>query len=246
MSPDTLREGAILVADAHCAPWRTPFIDFLRALESGAIVTPQLVLMGDIFDLLFGPIDATCRLNAEAIDLLNTLSGRFEIVYLEGNHDFRLSSVFPLIRVIPRAQQPWIATFGETRIALSHGDTAMGKGYALYTALIRNPVVLHVLRLIDRLGNGFIVRGLVRAMGRKRHCRTIEDFEEVIRRRMRALDYRGIDLVIEGHFHQNRRFEAAGMGYVSLGAFACNERYFSVQSSDNQPQLLEAIFRKEP
>lgn len=50
MSPDTLREGAILIADAHCAPWRTPFYDFLQALDSGEIKAPQLILMGDVFE----------------------------------------------------------------------------------------------------------------------------------------------------------------------------------------------------
>ncbi len=246
MSPDTLQKGAILVADAHCAPWRTPFIDFLRALEAKEILTPQLVLMGDIFDLLFGPIESTHALNTEAIDILNRLCETIDIVYLEGNHDFRLSALFPNIRIIPIEAQPWIVTFEGKRIAIAHGDIAMGWRYACYTALIRNSLILHLLRMIDRIGGGFIVNALVRSMQRKRHCKTIEDFESMIKKRIEALDYQGINILIEGHFHQNRSFDLADLHYINVAAFACNERYFSVQSIQNQPLLHEAFFRKEP
>lgn len=73
MSLKELHTGAILVADSHYAPWRTSFIDFLRALESGKIQTTQLILMGDNCDLLFGPISETSRLNQDIITLLNSL-----------------------------------------------------------------------------------------------------------------------------------------------------------------------------
>ncbi|MFZ5375191.1 MAG: metallophosphoesterase [Campylobacterota bacterium] len=246
MSPDTLHSGAFLVADAHCAPWRTPFLDFLRALDAGKLQTPQLILMGDVFDLLFGPVEATCRLNADAVSLINRISEKIDVVYLEGNHDFALAEVFPKVRVFSRAQQPWIARYGEKTVALSHGDTRMGIGYELYTALIRSTRILKTLARIDRIGKGFIVRALEKAMRRKNHCREIEGFEPLIRRRLGGEEWTGIDVVIEGHFHQNRAFSLEGREYVNLAAFACNERYFSVQSSQNQPLLHEAVFRKEP
>lgn len=246
MSPDTLREGAIVVADAHCAPWRTPFLDFLKALDSGHILAPQLILMGDLFDLLFGPIPATRRLNREAIDILDRLSQRIEIIYLEGNHDFLLGDVFPHIRVFRREEQPWIARYEGKRIAFAHGDRFMGKGYELYTRIIRNGAVLALLRTLDTIGGGFIVRFLERAMQRKHHCKTIERFEELIESRAGHYSHEGIDWLVEGHFHQNRTFDASHFHYVNVGAFACNERYFSVQSTQNQPLLREAVFRKEP
>lgn len=246
MSPDTLHEGALLVADAHCAPWRTPFIDFLKSLESGQITTPQLILMGDVFDLLFGPIPETVRMNREGIEIINRLSEQIEIVYLEGNHDFALSKVFPNVKVIARSAQPWMARFEERTVALSHGDLHMGTGYDVYTALIRNRWILGCLNLIDRAGNGFIVRWLEKMMRRKNHCRTIEGFETVIAERLKGRDYRPADLLIEGHFHQNRGMELPEMAYFNLAAFACNERYFSVQSTKNQPLLREAVFHKEP
>ncbi len=245
MSPDTLRAEAILVADAHCAPWRTPFVEFLRALESGEIQTPQLILMGDIFDLLFGPIESTHLLNAEPIALLNRLADRMEIVYLEGNHDFLLSDLFPRIRIFSRDQQPWRALCGERQIALSHGDLAMGTGYGLYTALIRNRLVLRLLRLADRLGGGWIIRYLEGMMRRKDHCKTIAGFDALSAERIKGQKLTGIDTLIEGHFHQNRRADLSGLHYINLAAFACGERYFRLHPSERGVVLEERVFRKE-
>jgi UDP-2,3-diacylglucosamine hydrolase len=246
MSPKPLQSGAILIADAHCAPWRTPFIDFLHALESGEITTPQLILMGDVFDMLYGPIPRTYGYNTEGIDLLNRLSARIEILYLEGNHDFLMGDLFPDIQVIRREHQPLIMSFEGKKIALSHGDSNMGWGYELYTALIRSPLVLGVLRVIDNMRNGFIVTWLEEQMKRKIHCRCIENFQEMIERRLESLNLDSINILIEGHFHQNQTFELNGLHYINVGAFACNERYFTVQSTQNQPLLHEAVFVRSP
>lgn len=246
MSPKTLQTGAILIADAHCAPWRTPFIDFLRAIESGKIRTPQLILMGDIFDMLYGPIPRTYGYNTEGLDLLNRLSEHLEIIYLEGNHDFLIAEQLPHVEVIRREHQPLIMTYEEKNIAFSHGDCAMGWGYEWYTALIRNRSVLAFLRTIDTLGGGFIVAWLEAQMKRKNHCRPIHQFERLIEERMSSLKLGSVDIWVEGHFHQNRTFWVGGLYYINLAAFACNERYFTVQSTHNQPLLHDAVFRKEP
>lgn len=246
MSPKTLREGAILIADAHCAPWRTSFIDFLYALESGEIATPQLILMGDIFDMLYGPIPRTYGYNTEGLDLLNRLCEKMEIIYLEGNHDFLLGDLFPAITVIRRENQPMMLNYEGKCIALSHGDSNMGLGYEVYTALIRSPFVLGFLRTIDTIGGGFIVRWLETQMKRKSHCRDIEHFETLIEKRLQSFKGDSVDILIEGHFHQNRSIRYPQFDYINVGAFACNERYFTVQSIQNKTLLHEAIFRKEP
>jgi UDP-2,3-diacylglucosamine hydrolase len=246
MSPDTLHEGAILVADSHYAPWRTEFIDFLSALEHGNIQTSQLILMGDNFDLLFGSVAQTLRLNQDAITLLNRLSLKIQILYLEGNHDFRLSSLFPHIRVIDRAHQPLILNHNGSLIALLHGDIGVSLGYRIYTALIRNRVILYGLNILNERFGGFIINTLIGQMKRKNHCKKIENFEAIAGRHGGAEWMRGCDTVIEGHYHQNRTFGQESFTYYNLGAFACNERYYAVKSSQNQTVLEELIFHKEP
>jgi UDP-2,3-diacylglucosamine hydrolase len=246
MSPKVLHEGAILVADSHAASWRTPFLDFLAALESGAIHTTQLVLMGDNFDLLFGPVEQTLRDNHESIERLNRLAETIEIIYLEGNHDFRLASLFPNIHVVQRSQQPIFMTFKEQRIALLHGDINVPFGYALYTSLIRNRPILFCLNLINDIFGGIIINTLAGDMKRKKHCNAIGDFESIAKRHIGMPWARQCDTVIEGHYHQNRTYEWDELTYCNLGAFACNERYYVVKSSQDRIILDEAIFHKEP
>jgi UDP-2,3-diacylglucosamine hydrolase len=202
--------------------------------------------MGDVFDMLYGPIPRTYGYNTEGLDLLKRLSAQMEIIYLEGNHDFLLADLLPHVEVIRREHQPLMMTYEGKNVALSHGDSAMGLGYELYTALIRSPLVLGVLRTIDNMKNGFIVAWLEEQMKKKIHCRSIDNFQELIKRRIKLLNLDSIDVLIEGHFHQNTAFEFEGLQYINVGAFACNERYFSVQSTQNQPLLHEAVFRKEP
>jgi UDP-2,3-diacylglucosamine hydrolase len=246
MSHKTLHEGAILVADSHCAPWRTPFLDFLRVLETGKISTTQLILMGDNFDLLFGPISQTLELNKEAIDLLNRLSNTIEIIYLEGNHDFALESVFPTIFIVPLENQPLFMKCKGQRIALLHGDIHVPMGYKIYTSLIRNKIILQCLNYLNNKFGGFIIKRLVDSMQRKKHCKNIDSFETLAHRLIGQKWITSCDWVIEGHYHQNQSFEFDGYHYDNLGAFACNERYYGVEFVQEQIVLREMMFVKEP
>lgn len=246
MSPKLLHEGAILVADSHCAAWRTAFSDFLDALESDEIHTTQLVLMGDNFDLLFGPVTQTLRDNRDSIERLNRLSQKIEIIYLEGNHDFRLTALFPNIYVVGRSQQPLILEFQAQRVALLHGDLVVPFGYAFYTSLIRNRPILFCLNIINTVFKGLIINKLSRQMQRKNHCQKIQNFEEIAARHSTAPWVNKCDVIIEGHFHQNCTYDVGRLKYINLGAFACNERYYVVKSSQDRTILDEAIFHKEP
>jgi len=246
MSLDTLQPGAILVADSHCAPWREEFYFFLQALEREEIVTPQLILMGDNFDLLFGPVAQTHTLNHSYIELLNRLSQRIEIIYLEGNHDFGLQNLFPFIQIIPREQQPLQMFYKDEKVLLAHGDIYAGKGYGLYTWIIRNPIILKFLNVINEIGKGWIIDRLSRKMALKQHCKKIKNFEQIMKRRVESYPGDEIDWLIEGHYHQNSRYDSNHLTYFNLASFACNERYFVVESKQDRLHLAEAEYSKEP
>ena len=48
-----LKEGALLISDAHYDKSRPGLLKLLRAIQLGTVKATQLILMGDIFDLLF-------------------------------------------------------------------------------------------------------------------------------------------------------------------------------------------------
>lgn len=239
-----LQEGAILVSDAHYSQKHPEFFAFLKAIDSGRIKTKQLILMGDMFELLFGVIKQTQRDNQHEIDLINRLSQDIEIIYFEGNHDFGLKNIFPNVSVFPLEKQPQIAEFNRQTVQLSHGDTKTPLGYRIYTKIIRNVTVLFCIGFFDILCFNCIIKWLKNRGVQKEPCYKINSFKEIIHRRLSYLKGKPLDIVIEGHFHQNLSFELYGFDYINLSAFACNRKYFIVQSSKGQLFLQETLFEE--
>ena len=239
-----LQEGAILIADAHYSSAYPQFYTFLQALESGEIQTKQLILMGDMFELLFGVIKQTCIDNEKEVILLNKLSKNMEIIYFEGNHDFGISKIFPNILTIPLEQQPQLTHFKEQKVQLSHGDTKTPLGYQVYTRLIRNPIILGFVGLIDKICAHCIIKWLKSRGEGKEPCYKIHDFIKIITKRLKYLENDDLDIVIEGHFHQDMQFKMYDFDYINLSSFACKRKYFIVQSKNKQFFLQETQFKE--
>ena len=207
-----IKEGAIFIADSHYPHHGDDFFALLLKIESGELNPSQIFLMGDNFDLLFGHNAYIQTFSKEAIALLQKLSKKREIFYFEGNHDFCLSSIFPDIRVYSREQQPAYFKYGEKRVAMSHGDRfATGFGYGAYTKLLRNRVMLTLLRPFEKK----IIDKQMKKLSEKKICNTFSGFEK--RAEMILESYGDADMVIEGHFHQSKVLGK----YVSLPSLAC-------------------------
>jgi len=239
----TIQEGALLISDAHYAPTLRPqLLSFFQALNAQKIQTTQLLLFGDIFDALFGYIPYTYAQNKELVDLLNKLSLEIEIIYLEGNHDFQLQQFFPNIRVFSIEEQPLTCKYKNKEGFIAHGDFNGAFGYKLYTKLIRNKYLLQILKQIDDRIEHAIIHKIDAHLGKKEDCQEFRGFEAFIKEHISS--YKEGDFFIEGHFHQNKTLEFDTLQYINLGAFACNQRYFRVKSSqDNQLKLQELQFK---
>lgn len=237
-----IKKGAVVVADAHYSHKRPYFLEFLRDIHSKKISCPQLILMGDIFDALFGEIPQTHIINQEAISLINKISLDTEVLYLEGNHDFNLRTIFPKVKVFPISAQPVECQIYGKKVLLSHGDIESDLGYKIYTTVIRSSCVLYLLRAIDSLSNHYILRKLDKYLGKKNDCKEFVGLEKFMAKRLDG-KY-SCDYFIEGHFHQNRSVRLREFLYINLGAFACNQRYFIVEFKDGIQFLQEKIFSK--
>lgn len=227
-----------MVSDAHYGDLRPKLLPFLRDLAAGRLAATQLILLGDIFDLLFGPIELTRTRNREVITLIDQIAQRMEVLYLEGNHDFLLEGVFAYVRTVPITEQPLHVRFRNQDVWLSHGDHGGPLGYRFYTFLIRSRLVMRLLGWLDRLYDHAIIRRLEERSKHKDQCRTLPHFEAIIAKRYPARE--GVKrCVIEGHHHQNRLIETPYLRYLNPGAFACYERYYVVKSSNDAIALEE-------
>ncbi len=240
--PLELKEGAFLISDAHYSQRRPELLEFLKAIQKKELQPTQLILMGDIFDALVGMISQTSQVNQELIDLINKISLKIEVLYLEGNHDFNLAEIFPSIKVFTIQQQPILLTQGDKRFYLAHGDFVGPISYKVYTSIIRSSFTLSILNMIDGILNGYILKHLYHYLEQKQDCKEIENFEDIVSSRLK--EKFECDYFIEGHFHQNKFLKINFFNYINLAAFACNQRYFIVKSS-HEELLVEKIFSKE-
>ena len=239
-----LKEGAFLVADVHYSLKNQHFYSFLEAIASKKLQPSQLLLVGDIFDALFGEIPQTYKDNQKVITLLNQLSNSLEIIYFEGNHDFNIKNIFPNIIVLKRQDQPTLFSFEDKKVAILHGDYNMGYGYEIFSAFLRNRYLLKGLNFINFLCLNCVMKKLQAHLAKKDNCKKIPNFIDVIKQRYTNKNQ--FDFIVEGHFHQNKTFLFDNFTYINLASFACNQRYFIVKSLQDKKELLqEAIFLEE-
>lgn len=238
-----LKEGAVIISDAHYSSLRPELISLIHDINQKRIPATQLILMGDVFDALFGEVPFTHRENQKIISLINKISENIEVIYLEGNHDFNLTKLFPLAYVFPIDLQPILCTYGDKKVYLAHGDFDGDLLYKSYTKLIRNSSILFGLNLFDTFFNHYILKKLDKYLSKKDDCKEFIGFKKFIENRIES-KYE-CDYFIEGHFHQNIALELKGISYQNLPAFACNQRYIIVKSLQDKQLFEERNSHKE-
>ncbi len=238
-----IKKGAFVISDAHYSHHRPQLLEFLKEIHSKKLQPSQLILMGDIFDTLFGGIPNTLHVNIEAIKLLNAISLEIEVIYLEGNHDFNLRKIFPHVKLFSLSQQPVACEFDGKKVFLAHGDFGSNLGYKMYTSWIRSSYTLAVLNIINFLGSNIILNKLDGYLGKKDDCKEFIGFKEFVANRL--INRYECEYFVEGHYHQNKTIEFKKFNYINLGAFACNQRYFVVEFTQGVKLLEEIKFSKE-
>jgi UDP-2,3-diacylglucosamine hydrolase len=219
-----LYADTILVSDAHYNHTRDDFLKLLQDIDSGHIATTQLILVGDMFDLLVGKVNHTITYNKELIELLNSISKKIDTIYFEGNHDFVLSPIFSDIKVVPIESQPIVFDYNDKRVAISHGDFATGDMlYSAYLGLIRSPTMLTILNSIDFCINNYISKKIISNQIKKPKCRENSRFDEIVLKRLSL--YKDVDIVIEGHYHQGKESTQDSIRYINLPAYVCTKEY---------------------
>jgi UDP-2,3-diacylglucosamine hydrolase len=210
----------IFVGDAHFAfgdgERRQHFFNFIQKNKS---TLNTLVIMGDFFDFWFGFRDLSPlkREYGDILELLEELrSDGVKIIYLEGNHEFKMS---------PYMQEKLgIAVYGDAaeidlnkkKVYLAHGDRAY--------PTISHRVLIWVLRnrltyLLFSLLGPRIVIAVARWWSAKSRKGNLKESSEVISRLKRFAQHKlneGFDAVVLAHTHLPEKIplkKRGGEGY---------------------------------
>lgn len=229
----SIKQDSIFVADSHFNEKNRELLTFLEKVESKEIITSQLFLMGDMIDFISGESRYFVQQNSVVINLLNKLSQKLEIIYLEGNHDYNLKTLFPNINVIKRENQPLLAKFEQKTVSISHGDNFINWKYDLYCKFIRNNIFLKFMNFIDI--NFFISKKIENALLNKNICHKINNFEHIVEKRLHNYS---TNIVIEGHYHQGNRYFFDNKEYINIPSLCCQKKYTRIKELEFQGENI--------
>jgi UDP-2,3-diacylglucosamine hydrolase len=245
----SIKSEAIFLADSHYNPLgREEVLPFLEAIGRGEVKTPQLFLMGDICDALIGKFRYCRARNKPIIDAIDAIAkSGAEVWYFEGNHDFALEGVFSeAVKIVKKSDQPKRFLFENERVWLLHGDYRVELRYAIYAAFIRTRIGLALTHLFSlNFWDDRLLKSMEKRLLKKRLQYDIADFQNKRIKKIADL-IASSNMVIEGHFHQNCRYnvEESFFGgrrslYCNLASFACEKSYLRIQSEENGAFLRE-------
>ena len=230
-----IKEGAIFIADSHENENRKNFLRFLYSLKSGEIKTPQLFLMGDMFDFLAAQCEFFVKFYEPYIDVINEISEKTEIYYFEGNHDFNLAPLFKNVKTYPIGAQPVkFASKCQKCVFIAHGDIFLPLVSKYALRFLRVKIFLKTMNFFDKFLNFRLSKRILNKLKRKILDYKIPNFKELAE--AKVYRYNGLckaDIVIEGHYHQGDIFELGSQKYVNVPSFACEQSYFIVEYVPN-------------
>ncbi len=224
-----IKNGSIFIADAHENDDRDYFWQFLLLVEKGQIKPASLFLMGDMFDLLVGEVKLTHKFAQKYIEKLEMLALKFPIFYFEGNHDFNLSSFFKNVKVFSFNDQPQVFKSPAGDILLLHGDRYENFLYRFYTYFIRNSTVCKGINILNNALKGFLHVKILKNQKSKNICKKIDGFKDMVFSKLKFYPTINIKAILEGHYHQNKKFSYNDLVYYNFSSFACDQSYFVVQ-----------------
>ena len=230
-----VKSGAIFIADSHENENRENFWHFLCALKNGELKTPQLFLMGDMFDFLASECEFFVKFYERYIHAIDELGEEMEIYYFEGNHDFNLARLFKNVKAYPIGAQPvkFASEFGHS-VLIAHGDIFLPfvSKYAL--RFLRVKFLLKIMNFFDKFLNFRLSKRILNKLKQKILDYKIPNFKNLVEAKMRQYNaFYQADVVIEGHYHQGEQYTIGKQKYINIPSFACEQSYFVVEYDQN-------------
>ena len=233
--PIVIKEGAIFIADSHENENRKNFLRFLYALKSGEIKTPQLFLMGDMFDFLAAQCEFFVKFYEPYIDVINEISKKTEIYYFEGNHDFNLAPLFKNVKTYPIGAQPVkFVSKCQKCVFIAHGDIFLPLVSKYALRFLRVKIFLKTMNFFDKFLNFRLSKRILNKLKRKILDYKIPNFKNLVEAKMRRYNvFYEADIIIEGHYHQGEQYTIGKQKYINVPSFACEQSYFVVEYGQN-------------
>jgi UDP-2,3-diacylglucosamine hydrolase len=235
-----------VISDLHLNPnsleRNSKFIEFLRFAHKQQ---GRVLILGDLFDLWFGWKQLQFSFQSDILFKMNDLASKgLRIDYLEGNRDFGISKLKGQIfqDVIPRHYE---FTWGDHSICAEHGDLINRDDlqYRSFRALTKNPLSYF---LIGHLPSSLLLRigtKLEKSLKNTNQKYRISYPEEACKKFRDAAFERGADIVIAGHFHQEKmlkeKLNSRTVWFFNLPGWETGFRYLTIPDTKDDPYFAD-------
>ena len=246
----------VFVSDAHFTGQEREEIEsFLRFLDRQKEGTGHLVILGDLFEFLFGFKNASTPSGSSLSppsfpfpEYLPVFEGLRElsrvgirIKYFEGNHDFFLHSFFRdwfgmEAEVYPDGSETHL---GGRRCFLAHGDLANPSQwkYRFFRTVVKNG---WMFRLIQRVGPRMsrrVASGMSSKSRQIYHAQGGRDRSKPFRSFARRKFLEGFEVVLLGHSHFPEKvvewIDGKEYLYINVGDWATHRSYLRFSPPDH-------------
>jgi len=195
------------LSDAHLDQDDVHSRTFLEMAEKAAAENVTMFLLGDMFDLWFGTSRLTFDFQKPLIARLRELRGKgLRIVYVEGNRDFYLEREHENTTLDFVCDDNLRVPVGGLRVYMSHGEMVNRADlwFRFWRAISKSRFANRMVSLLP----GWFFLPLAKRLERKLkryNRRHKESFPEEDCRIFAAKRFaEGIDIIVLGHFHQER------------------------------------------
>jgi UDP-2,3-diacylglucosamine hydrolase len=200
------RTLALFISDLHLqASHPSTAQAFFDFLAGPAIHAESLYLLGDIFEYWAGDDDLETPFNADVAAALHRLADAgVKVYWMAGNRDFLAGQGFAQAAGLRLLQEPHVADFAGTRVALVHGDAQCtgDTKYMVFRAQVRDPAWQQQFLAMSLSQRKAIIAGL-REGSRSAHAEKSVAIMDVAPAAVDALyDASGADTLIHGHTHR--------------------------------------------
>lgn len=238
-----------LLGDAHLREDDREVDAFVAFLDALPADLRTLAILGDLFAVWIGSVDLERPHHARVVSALRRLRGRgCRLVYVEGNHDYFLRGLHGADLFDAFDETGFDGPLAGRRAHLAHGDLVnhRDRQYLAWRAVSKSRPFFGAYGLLPSGLRQRIAAGLERSLARTnleyRRGFPVAECAVYARARIAA----GTDLIVLGHFHEERRFdyEAGGRGgsVFVLPAWRAGHRYLRVDPGSD-PVFVSASTR---
>ncbi|MBO9479946.1 UDP-2,3-diacylglucosamine diphosphatase [Salinisphaera sp. G21_0] len=203
---------ALFISDLHLTP-ECPAVAraFCHYLADRAPQADALYILGDFFEYWVGD-DAMDDFQHDIAQRLRQYTNSGKALYLmPGNRDFAIGKSFLQATGAQWLKDPTLITINNQKILLMHGDSlcTADKQYQRYRKIIRNPLVMALLRMTPlsyrkNLGRKIRQKSKAAKIGKALDIMDVTRSEVV-----EAMERFGVDTLIHGHTHRPDIHEVA-------------------------------------